>query len=296
MRAAAFVLVALVACDRPTAKPTPIVAPVDSTPSASVAIDREAAPPLDAGAADAAKVVDGCPPPGPGKTSDDETPTLRGGKDDALTFEWLEKRGVSKTAAIAWYTARFGVAGLGRDAVEGIFGSAQCKTIAVGDKAEEAIFCSHTIHYSWMQTRVLVLTVRNKQIAALLDVGLGMRALDWPDARHLDLAFSIDADGKSAELVDRAPEGTILVEPPSACRARMATSSPRLPTLPSGMAYPAKLHDCAGGIAEMKKTQSDLAAADPSMKKEVREALSFIERACKDRGRYVWRGDKFVRP
>jgi hypothetical protein len=144
--------------------------------------------------------------------------------------------------------------------------------------------------------------------------------MDWPDARHLDLALSFASDGRSAELRDRAPDGTILVEPPSACRAREklydecekivkegGTPPPMCPILVEAdgtkkvlrapesfidsMAYPATLHDCAGA----KKSMAELRKGNgPAFAAEATGAAAFIDKACRERGHYVWKRNRFV--
>lgn len=264
--------------------------------------------------------ADRCPPPGPGKVSDDDTPVLRGGKEQVRVFDWLDARGVSKTAAIAWYVRRHG----GDPALAEItFGEAFCQSIVVGDAREDAMVCEDAQTYLWMRVRALVLAVRNKQIVPLLEVGLGMRSLDFPDARHLDLALTIDDDGKSITLADRAPEGTLLVEPPSFCREREAdldaceaalakgdTLPPACPTVtgtdgkrrierepgvPSVIPAEIALHDCDAALPTMRALQKEIATADSDTRKQARDALGFLERTCKERGRYVWSRDRFVR-
>jgi hypothetical protein len=80
--------------------------------------------------------------------------------------------------------------------------------------------CEVAVPASLMRIHALALVVRSKRPAAVLDVGLGIIAMDFPDARWLDLALALAADGKSVELQDRAPDGTTLVEAPSRCRAK----------------------------------------------------------------------------
>lgn len=307
MRVLAVGLLVVAACDHPKPVPPP-VASIGSEPVASAPPPKR--PP-------AVVKKDPCPPPAPGNVSEDDTPQLRGGRGKAKTTDWLAARGVARPAAIAWYVGRFHV---DRSLADSLFGEIECSTLTVGDASEEALLCAHTLTYSFTQTRALVVVVRAKRPIAVLDVGLALGALDFPEARHLDLALAVDPDGRGAELADRAPEGTTLIEPPSLCRMREARfdqceaahakgektegwcpfvedgdGGKRLAREVSfgGMGYPATLHDCAAAIPNMRELENGLSG---SMKKETHDAVVFVEKACKDRGRYVWKGDRFVRP
>ena len=158
----------------------------------------------------------------------------------------------------------------------------------------------------------------------VLDVGLGLGALDFPEARHLDLALIMDSQGKSADLVERAAEGTLLVEPPSLCRQRearfdaceaaLATGSRPEPSCPivkdtkgnariarevaknMTLGYPATLHDCRSAIANMQATERGMASSGAQLKKEARDATAFVEKSCQGRGHYAWKGDHFAGP
>ena len=99
-----------------------------------------------------------------------------------------------------------------------------------------------------MQVHALALVVRSKRPAAVLDVGVGMVAMDFPDARWLDLSLLVAADGRSIELKDRAPDGKMLVEAPSRCRAEekhIAECEKKLAAHPNpvSLAHPAGKHD-----------------------------------------------------
>lgn len=287
-----------------------VIAPAPPTPaSATASIPEPTSRPPDASGR--------CPPPATGQVSDDDTPTVGGVSTRVRAFEWLEARGVSMTSAVAWYAKRFGA--IDPSVAEITFGEAACWTLTVGDPAEEAIVCEHALTYTFMQVRALALVVRNKRPVAVLDVGLGMRALDFLEARHLDLALSFDARGLAAELRDRAPAGTTLVEPPSECRRREAFldacegalpggADPACPVVhgpggepriardtaaPSG--YPATLNDCDAARAHLREVERELASTPAAVRKEARDAAVFVDRSCKERGRYAWRVDRFVR-
>lgn len=135
-----------------------------------------------------------------------------------------------------------------------------------------------------MQVHALVLVVRSKRPVAVLDVGLSMQALDFPEARHLDLALTFDADGRGVELAERAPEGSTLVEARSACREREArfgaceaalargeTPADDCPIVKDEQGTPrvtrdmpmggrgtrAALHGCAWATAQLRETQRE---------------------------------------
>jgi hypothetical protein len=165
-----------------------------------------------------------------------------------------------------------------------------------------------------------------------------MQALDFPDARWLDLALSVRDGGRTMELRDRAPDGTRLVAPPSACRAREALLDDCEAKLavepnpesfgigPNGVegfrffhgcalrrdadgkirvardadtgpfwpAYPATLHDCAGGRARIAEMEREVAGV-PSERAEARASVAFFDKACRDRGVWTWKVDRFVK-
>lgn len=263
-----------------------------------------------------------CPPLAPGTVSADDSPPIRGGGPSANALEWLEARGVARPAAITWYRSRFGIS----DALaEILFEGADCHTVTVGAAREDAIVCEHALSYSWMQVRALVLVVRKKRLVPVLDVGLAMRALDWMDARHLDLALTIEPGGVVATLRDRAPNKTQLVESPRDCREREdmldaceaalrsggapATACPivrdaqgrdlrvareAIPSGPLMTGLPAELHDCDAARAEFRKVVAETAKFGGSILKEARDAAAFVDRACRGRGSYVWKDDRFV--
>ncbi len=192
----------------PPAPPPVVLAPIAT--SAPVAVDAGAT---------RARAPSRCRAPAPGEVSDDDTPRVRGTKGDVVMLEWLEARGVGNESALSFLASRYG---LGADHAEAVFAYDRCGTLTVGDRAEEAILCTPAIPWTIVQTHAVVLVVRNKRPAVVLDVGLGMVALDFPDAHWLDLGVSAAPDGRTIELRDRAPNGTKLVRALSECRAREA--------------------------------------------------------------------------
>jgi hypothetical protein len=233
---------------------------------------------------------------------------------------WLEARGVSRATALAWYRGRYGV---DKELAEGMFGNLECNQATLGDDAEEAAVCETEITYSWMQIRAFAIVVRKGRLTPVLDVGLGMRALDWPDSRHLDLALSFSPDGRSATLRDRAPDGTRLVEAPSVCRARETTldkcedalanhAAPEgfcpfvvddlghrrvargRDSLPMMEGLPTTLHDCAQAKSDLKSTEAEMSKQGGWIANEAHVASRFIQRTCNEVGIYVWKNGRFV--
>jgi len=301
----------------------PSPSPPRSPPAAASALALAITPVGSVPPRAAPRKPDVCASLAPGQISDEDTPSLRGGTGELLTaFEWLEARGVGHAAALAWYVGRFRAdTALDANLAEVLFGGARCREMTVGDRNEEAVVCEHALSYSFAQARALVLVVRNKRPVPVLDLGLGMRALDFPDVRHLDLALRVAADGKTAELRERAPEGSTLVEPPSSCREReaaldacetaLASGAPPLPSCPivtrggtqvvardvktPFAPFPANVHGCAWAREELARVARDVGPSPGSFRKEVKDATAFVERSCKERGAYAWKGDRFVR-
>ena len=311
---ALLLAVVLVGCGpKPTAAPPTAVAPVASVPPVASALP----PPKPAPKADV------CKPPGTGEVSDDETPTIGGVQPKKVEpIAWLEARGVTKDVANAWYAKRFGVdAGL----AETVFDNAPCWSVTLGDRSEEAIACEHELTYSWEQVRALVLVVRSKKIVPVLDLGLGMRALDWPGVRHLDLALVFDAGGRRADLRDRAPDGTVLANSRSSCREREAmldaceealrketepdpscpigdrtTGRPKVirdqvHSSDHGTEDPVILHDCDQAREAFRPIVKEANTYGGALAKEAHAASAFVTKTCAERGNYVWKGDRFVR-
>lgn len=226
-----------------------------------------------------------------GATSDDDNPVISGGAAPAEVLAWLEARGVEAPAASSWYAKRYKV-----DATlaEALLGNARCESLTVGDPAEEALACHHFVSFGVTQGHAVILVVRKKKIVAVLDVGIDMASLDEGD-HVLDLALRIDPDGKRVELKDRAADGTTVVVGQKECK-RLVSEGVDPSTLRSGLGDgPPVLHDCAGARAKARANHAEIVAAGPEAVRGERETTTFLERACADRGRYVWKTDKFVR-
>lgn len=207
-------------------------------------------------------------------------------------FDWLGARGVSREAAEAWYRAHYR-AGLEpeRALLLASLGEGVCRELVVGDRNEPAIACEHEVPFDLAQRRGIVLVVRARQPVAVLDVGLGLFAYDFPDVRHLDLALRIADDGRSAEVRERAPTGTELVETPEACRARMDHEGGPVPD-PN---RPARLVGCDAARERLRKMVGEREKSAPQEHEEARRALAFAEASCNDRGPWTWRGERFRR-
>ena len=95
-------------------------------------------------------------------------------------------------------------------------GEAPCFGFTV--EKEEAIICETPGFDSLMPVTALALVVRKKKPVAVLDVGIELRAMDFPDSRFLDLQIAFAPDFTSLDLRDRAPTGSTLVLAPSRVR------------------------------------------------------------------------------
>lgn len=277
-----------------------------------------------------------CAPLNAGEISDDETPAIRGVSKSSELLPWLEVRGVSKRAALSFLAGYYG-RGIDLASAETYF-SQTCFEVDVGDKPEPALLCAHGLPDGLVATRAVAIVVRNKRPAVVLDLGLNVIALDWPDARWLDLALEIKDSGRVIELHDRAPDETRIVAPPSACVARQAvldqcekdfakepTPESFVERAPNGSemfrffhgqcpiergpdkelvvsrrpldqafgAYPATVHDCAGGRAALLRAQSDATAG--SDRADWRRSLALLDRSCGQRGAWVWQGERFAK-
>jgi hypothetical protein len=201
---------------------------------------------------------------------------------------WLEARGVSRARALAWYRGRYHAE---TGFAEVMFGNAQCRAATLGDDAEAAAVCETAITYSWMQIRVFAIVVRRGTITPVLDVGLGMRSLDEPSSRDLDLALSFSPDGRSALLRDRAADGTRLVEAQSACRARETMHG----HVPMREGFPSILHGCASAKGDLASTEAEMSKQGGwRVANEAHIASRFVERTCSEVGMYAWRNGRFV--
>lgn len=277
-----------IACTPNTTPPTAQTTPA---PSASVAVGLLPAPEvIDAGPPKAPAPLSKCKPLGPNEISDDDHPPIAGVDPDADTVaavEWLEKREVSKKAAVGWYASRMGMKTEDADLR---ISEMACSPAKLGDPAEEAILCTTYEIAELMPQRLLGIVVRKKQPFAVFQVGLSMRSMDFPDAHHLDLAFRLGPDGKSFDLFDRAPDGTQLVLSPKACLA--AEKNGHRPMIaPAMLGYPATLHDCEGA----KKLMAEMGTSTPTpqWRSVVASGRSFVTRSCNERGRWVWNKDRF---
>lgn len=307
----ASVVVALASCTSKPERPPDLRATPGASSSPAVVPPPPASPP--------SARPSRCAPVRPGEVSDDDTPEVAGVSGEAGLLPWLAARGVNEAAAVTWLGEHYGVADRGQTTAA--FARGGCSTLTVGEAAEEAVVCIHPTLTSIVQVHALALVVRNKRPIAVLDVGLGLQAMDFPEAHWLDLALVFSKDGMSAELRDRAPDGTTLVEAPSVCNAREARraaceatradgGAPRpnhcpnllgldggalaLPEVPT-FGTPAVLHDCAGGRPRMLAMVADLAKAPPPMRADARSALAFFDKSCAQRGRWVWTGGRFAR-
>ena len=141
-------------------------------------------------------------------------------------------------------------------------------------------------------------------------------------ARLLDLALAIAPDGLSAELTERAPEGTTLVAPAalrqSAEDARMDCQRElaRDPSTTHGggertplwmvdhtsagaicktvplPGYPATLHGCTEALARATEQLADARRNHYDLP-EGEQGLTLTKRACAQRGRWTWRRGRF---
>lgn len=261
----------------------------------------------------------------PGEVSEDETPSIVGTRGRTNAGAWLEARGISKAAFGAWVKAR-DRKNLDDFDVDSIFdGEDSCATMTVGDKAEEALVCTFAVRTSIMRYSAVAFVVRNRRIAVVLDAGFALPAMDWPDARWLDLQVTFAPGGLEADVHDRAAAGAVLVPAPSACRENFARylacekahrdGTPldsmcpltmdatgkstfghhSLEPLPSPMgADHVELHGCATALPKLaelvrRSAPGDIYAA------EFRDDRAFAVRSCNARGHYVWKGGRFVR-
>lgn len=134
---------------------------------------------------------------------------------------WLTARGVSKTAFRAWLKSRDPRNLEDFDADTLYDNDESCETLVVGDQKEDALVCTLAVRTSIMRYSGTAFVVRNKRIASVLEVGYALPAMDWPDARWLDLQVAFAPGGLEADVHDRAKPGSVLVRPPQAVRARV---------------------------------------------------------------------------
>ncbi len=317
--------VLVVACaSRHASTPTPTkeAAPRMPMPITSARAHAVAVAVTDAGAP---AEPDSCPPLQPNEVSNDETPSIMGTSAPIKAGDWLAARGVSKAAFRTFVRSRDPRNLDDFDADSLYDGDESCPTLTVGDKSEDALVCTLAVRTSIMRYSAVAFVVRSKRIAPVLEVGYALPAMDWPDARWLDLQVSFLAGGLAVDVHDRAKPGAVLVSPPSYCRAHVARhhtcerahreGSPLDDVCPQVMdasgkttfghwpktPWPspmggdrAELRGCAEALPKLDElvketTPKDIYAA------EFRADRAFAVRSCEARGHYVWKGNKFVR-
>lgn len=297
-----------------------------SVPAATVVPPAPTVPPQPAPSpAPPAEAADPCPALGPNEVSDDETPSVAGTTGSATAGQWLEARGVSRSAFRAWVRSYDPTHLTNFDADALFDGDGPCQTLVVGDAHEDALVCTLAVRTSIMRYSARAFVVRNRRIITVLEAGYALPAMDWPDMRWLDLALTFSADGLAASLDDRAEPGTFLVSPPSACheyfarylaceRAHRDGSAlegvcPQM-TAPSGEAYfghlsPAPpplpmagertvLRGCAEALSKLSELVTESGTGGP-FAAEFRQDRAFAVKSCGARGRYVWKQGRFVR-
>jgi hypothetical protein len=225
---------------------------------------------------------------GPGQISDDDHPFIGGVGPHVEAGPWLDKQGAAKDAVYTWVGARLGKT-LTPASAEAALGELWCRSAKVGDPSVEALVCPIAPLRGLMPIRAVGLVVRNKKPAIVFDVGIRLGAMAFPDAHHLELSLVLAADGKSFDLKERAPDGTILVEAPSACREREETNAPSMRFSPS------PLHDCAGSKALLTEMARDV-AKDPTAMADLKNATAFVNKTCQtELGHYTWQKDRFAK-
>ncbi len=229
---------------------------------------------------------DPCPSLQPNEVSDDETPSIAGTAGRIKAGEWLEARGVSKSAFRSWVRSRDPKNFEDFDADSIFDADDSCQTLTVGDEKEDALICALAVRTSIMRFSAVAFVVRSKRIVPVLDVGYALPAMDWPDSRWLDLQLTFSRDGLEADLHDRAKPGTVLVRSPNACREHAAQS-------PMG-GDRVELRGCAEALPKLDELVRQSGAGDPYAA-EFRSDRAFAVKSCEARGRYVWKGDRFVR-
>ena len=140
----------------------------------------------------------------------------------AKAGDWLEARGVKQAAFRAFVRAQDpkNMEDFDADTIWEVDDG--CGTLTVGDKKEDALVCSLAVRTSLMRYSAVVVVVRNKRPVSVLDLGYALPAMDWPDARWLDLQLAFSNGGLEADLHDRAKAGSVLVRAPSDCRKHFA--------------------------------------------------------------------------
>lgn len=268
---------------------------------------------------------DPCTPLGPNEVSEDDTPSIAGSLSRTKAAEWLAARGSSKAAFRSFVRAYAPAALDDSDADLVLENEGSCRTLTVGDKGEDAMVCEVAERTSIMRYSALAFVVRNKRIAPVLEVGFALPAMDWADARWLDLQVAFSPDGLEVDVRDRAAPGTVLVESPSSCRDYFARYlacekahrdgtpleevcprmldrandltfghlTPKRPPSPMG-GDRVELFGCAEAIPRLDRLLKESGPGSP-FAAEFRADRLFALKSCKARGHYVWNGDRFVR-
>lgn len=314
------VLVVCAACGR--SPPQPVATPLRAPPPAPAPAAAVAPGPRP----HQAPPADPCAPLGPGEVSDDETPSLAGGSGRATAGAWLEARGVSRDAFRAWVRSRSPNLLEDFDADTLFDGEGGCETLKVGDGPEDALLCPLAVRTSILRFLAVAFVVRDRRIAPVLELGYGLTAMDWPDARWLDLQLVFSPDGLSADLHNRAAPGAVLVRSPRACHEHFARylacerahaegtppiadvcpqqlgqggalsyghHTPTPPPSPMGVAR-VPLQGCAAALPKLDALVAESGSGNPYAR-EFRDDRAFAVKSCNARGRYVWKGGRFVR-
>lgn len=224
-----------------------------------------------------------CHFPGPNEVSDDDHPSIIG-LDEAEGVEsaaWFKARGTTFASAQALYRSRH-QANAELPQV--------CVTTKLGDPLEDALVCHHVYPRIMNASRLVAYVVRNKRPVILWDVLMDIGTLaDSP--RYLDLTFVLHGPTKF-ELRPRAPEGSVIIWPPSLC---MELEKKYGPNPQEPMTYPGVIHDCEGA----KKALAS-AFGSPPYSPQTQDEMSYVKpmltRACtQEVGVWTWKNGQFVR-
>ena len=268
---------------------------------------------------------DPCPSPGKNEISDDDTPSISGTSQRVKAGDWLAARGITKAAFRAWVRSRDAKTLDDFDA-DSIFDNEEsCQTMTVGDRSEDALVCTLAVRTSIMRYSATAFVVRSKRIVPVLEVGYALPAMDWPDARWLDLQLTFSPGGREADLGDRGKPGTVLVAPArfchehvqrhvacekahregapldDVCPRQMDSSSktsfghwPATPPASPMGGDRVELQGCAEALPKLDALVKSTSPGD-TYRAEFREDRAFAVKSCNARGHYVWKGDRVVR-
>ncbi|HEU4411710.1 MAG TPA: hypothetical protein VFS43_41085 [Polyangiaceae bacterium] len=237
----------------------------------------------------------------PAEAAGEIAPRVEGAGEEVERLEWFAVRGVSDAALLEWFLVHLGDGrphGV-RSRVEREWARAHvvpntCRRLRVGEPAEDAIFCADAQRFGAGGVASLthghVFVARKGHPAVVLDVPLSVEDADWPAARDFDLSLAVAEDGRSVVVRDRAAEGTKIM-----VRAGSFAGEEE-----------AELHACDGAIARAKeriwKDVETLPAKTfgervyrESERQTAKRTLTLIAKGCAQRGRWVWRGGRFVR-